>query len=406
VLLRSEPPLHLTYCTNIHPAEGWAATDAVLRRIAPALKARVSRHAPFGLGLRLGAREARELLEGDRLEEFRSFLEDEGLYVAILNGFPYGPFHGEPVKTNVYAPDWRTDARVDYTLDLAAILAALLPEGASGGISTVPLSYKRWMDKDDAAGWELLTRQIIRVAERLVRIDRETGRSIHLDLEPEPDCLLETSGETVEFFERWLRPVGAEDLAGRLGVSVADATECLLEHVQVCFDCCHCAVEFEDPSSALASLHHAGIRIGRVQLSSALMLEMPETALELAAANARLEAFVESTYLHQVVDRCGTELTRFADLDEAIRAAAPAPGCERRIHFHVPLFTSEYEGLRSSQRVVQDVLDRARAGALTQHLEIETYTWSVLPDALRAEITDSIGREYEWVLAQWKSRGA
>src|SRR5437764_1338957 len=112
VLLRAQPPLHLTYCTNIHAANGWPGVDAALRRIAPALKARVSPRAPFGLGLRLGARDARELLEGDRLETFRAFLDAEGLYVAIVNGFPYGPFHGEPVKTAVYAPDWRTDARV------------------------------------------------------------------------------------------------------------------------------------------------------------------------------------------------------------------------------------------------------------------------------------------------------
>jgi sugar phosphate isomerase/epimerase len=400
VLLRADPPLHLTYCTNIHPAEGWGANDAILRRVAPMLKARLSPSAPFGIGLRLGAREARELLEGDRLAAFRAFLDEHGLYVAILNGFPYGPFHDAPVKTNVYAPDWRTDARVEYTLNLATVLAALLPDGVDGGISTVPLSYKAWMPSGDAP-WELLTRNVARVAESLVGIRRETGRLIHLDIEPEPDCLLETTEETAAFFEEWLWPTGASGLARTAGISASEATACLRDHVRVCFDCCHCAVEFEDPAAALARFRAAGIRIGRVQLSSALTLQMPEGAAEAQSIRNRLRPFADSTYLHQVVDRCGTTLARFSDLDDALSAPHPRASCERRIHFHVPLFTSEYDGLGSSQNVVRAVLDEVRRGAVTQHLEIETYTWSVLPEALKMEIGASIAREYDWVMSEW-----
>src|SRR5207253_2234388 len=97
---------HLTYCTNIHPGDGWAAVDANLRRFAPALKRRLSPAAPFGIGLRLSALDARELLEGDRVRELRDFLLDEGLYVALINGFPHGSFHRTVVKADVYAPDW------------------------------------------------------------------------------------------------------------------------------------------------------------------------------------------------------------------------------------------------------------------------------------------------------------
>lgn len=357
------------------------ATDAALRRITPALKRQVSPDAPFGIGLRLSARDARELLEGDRLAELRAFLDAEGMYVAIINGFPYGPFSGEPVKTNVYAPDWRTDARVDYTCDLATILSALLPDEVAGGISTVPLSYKAWMPEPDAAGWTQLTANVVRVAERLARIRRETGQFIHLDIEPEPDCLLETSDETVDFFQRWLRPAAGPDLA---------------DHVQVCFDCCHCAVEYEDPMAALAKLHGAGIRIGRVQLSSALTVAKPE------GHASRLERFADTTYLHQVVEQCGGTLRRFSDLDVALASPDRSKWCEWRIHFHVPLFASEYEGLGSSQDVVRAVIAHAKHSGLTQHLEIETYTWNVLPEGLKTEIGASIAREYAWVLAEWQ----
>ena len=78
----------LTYCTNIHAADGWKGVLANLRRYAPPLKARFSADAPFGVGLRLSAREARELLADNRLQEFRTFLDDNGLYIAVINGFP------------------------------------------------------------------------------------------------------------------------------------------------------------------------------------------------------------------------------------------------------------------------------------------------------------------------------
>jgi sugar phosphate isomerase/epimerase len=405
VLLRADPALHLTYCTNIHPADGWRATYEKIREIAPALKARICPEAPFGLGLRLGARDARELRIGDRLGDFRSFLDREGLYVALVNGFPYGPFHGEPVKTNVYAPDWRTDARVDYTFDLIAILATLLPDGMTGGISTTPLSYKAWMPSPSSSDWRAMTGNLVRVAERLVQIERDTGKSLHLDIEPEPDCTLETSTETVVYIEEWLRREGAREFGRRLGTSEDDARMQLNRHVQVCFDCCHCAVEYEDPLDAIGRLQAARIPIGRFQLSAALMVRFPSSRSDAAVTASHLRPFAESTYLHQVVEACDGTLTRYSDLDVALEHASDSPKCrsrEWRIHFHVPLFTAEYDRFNSSQAVVRTVLDELKREPLTAHLEIETYTWNVLPAGLKIDLIDSIEREYRWVLDQWR----
>jgi len=405
MLVRPDPPLHLTYCTNIHPADGWPAVFSTLRRIAPGLKARLSPSAPFGLGLRLSAREAAELVDDDRLAEFRSFLDDHGLYVALINGFPYGPFHGASVKTNVYAPDWRDEARVRYTLDLVSILERLLPDGVDGGISTVPFSYKPWMPAPSREDCESIARNVARVAEALVRIRQATGAQIHLDVEPEPDCLVERSDEAVSFFERWLRPIGAAHLAARFACPEGEAHQWIAEHVQICFDCCHFAVEYEDPSVALERLRTSELRIGRVQLSSALHVDLPGDAAQLASLAQRLRPFAESTYLHQVVENGRHGLHQFPDLDVALDAVAAAQAVARqwRVHFHVPLFIAEYAGLGSTQRYVKDVLDLAGRRPFTHHLEIETYTWDVLPAALKLDVTDSIVREYEWVLGAMKA---
>jgi Xylose isomerase-like TIM barrel len=342
--------LHLTYCTNIHPANGWEAVQESLRSHAPALKARLSPDAPFGIGLRLSGTESAELLADGRLDGFRAWLDTEGLYVFTINGFPHGTFHGQPVKADVHAPDWRSEERVAYTLRLAEILAALLPDGIEGTISTNPLSYGPWLD---AAGVEACTRNVRRVAEEL------RGTRIALAIEPEADGALATVDDLI----RWW-PDG-------------------LEHVTVCFDACHSAVAYEEPEEALDALDAAGIHVGKAQLSAALTVP--------AAAHEQLRAFADPIYLHQVTER-GSRRT-WPDLPEAL-AAENGGGDEWRVHFHVPIFVERYGALESTQDHLRRCIRRVR----TSHLEIETYTWDVLPADLKTSSVDSIAREYEWVL--------
>ena len=396
--LPSHPGFHLTYCTNIHPADGWPAVFSTVRHYAPALRARLAPGSAFGVGLRLSARDAAGLLSGNNLSDFRHFLNDEGLYVAVINGFPYGPFHGTPVKASVYAPDWREPARLAYTLDLIRILEALLPAGLDGGVSTAPLSYKPWMAGADGDAWARMTDHLVEVAVRLTRLREETGTLIHLDIEPEPDCSIENTAETLDFFERRLLPRGSRVLATQLGIGEERAREHLLEHIRICFDCCHFAVEFEHATEALDRIGAAGIKIGRVQLSSALHVDVPQAAGAADAMLERLRPFADTTYLHQVVEQHPAELRHYLDLPDALSAAGDHAGRTWRIHFHVPLFTARYGELGSTQQYVADVLKHALVTGATSHLEIETYTWDVLPGGLKMDLLESIAREYEWVL--------
>jgi sugar phosphate isomerase/epimerase len=389
---------HLTYCTNIHAAEGWDAVNRSLQRFAPALKQRFSPSAPFGIGLRLSARDARELLEGHRLDDFRAFLDVEQLYVALINGFPHGSFHRTAVKADVYAPDWRDEERVRYTLDLVTILSRLLPGNIDGGVSTAPLSYKPWMRGSDPFAF---TRNIVRIAEAMARERQRSGALIHLDIEPEPDCVIETSAEFLEFFEKRLLPDGGPLLAASLACDLASAESHLREHVRMCVDCCHFAVEYEDPSAALDRVRAAGVQVGRVQLSSALTVTFPDDEAGCRTLVDRLRRFADSTYLHQVIERRDGTLAHYPDLDVALDRRPTPAGAEWRIHFHVPLFAAEYDGLGSTQSYVRQVIDMARRTRLTRHFEIETYTWDVLPPGLKVDLLDSIGREYDWVLAQF-----
>jgi hypothetical protein len=393
--------LELTYCTNIHPANGWSEVFQNVSHYAPALRKRLSPAAPFGIGLRLSAAEAAVLVQTERLQEFHSFLQTEGLYVALLNGFPYGSFHGEAVKEQVFAPDWREEERVEYTLHLVEILENLLPPGKDGGISTLPLSYNRWISPDDGRAREVIVNNLVRVAEALVRSEREHNRTIHLDIEPEPDGLVENSHQFIEFYRDWLLPLGAPLLAGRLEVSIGEARDLLLRHICLCLDTCHFAVEYEDVEQALAAFDREGIRIGRVQISSALEVVLPETAEARNQLGAELADFADSIYLHQVIEENrDSKLHSYRDLPEALQRMPSSEARRWRIHFHVPLFVEKYATFGSTQNDLCKLLGILRAKPFTHHLEIETYTWSVLPSVLKLDLLESIDREYRWVMDQ------
>jgi len=390
---------HLTYCTNVHPADGWDAVLANLEEYGPALKQRLGPKAAFGLGLRLSSKDSCELLQDDRLQRFKEMLDRQGLYVAIINGFPYGPFHGEVIKSAVFAPDWREEARVEYTLRLVEILSELLPEELDGGISTCPLSYKGWVDQGDDGAWEAITENVVRVAAALVHVRQTTGKLIHLDVEPEPDGLIEHSTEVEAFYRRWLLTLGAERLAGLLGTSAEDARAHLLEHIRVCWDTCHQAVEFENPVDVLERFDAVGIKVGRIQVSAALKIALPVDADERDAIGRELEPFAESTYLHQVIQRnTDGSLRHYGDLPDALSCLQDPDAEEWRTHFHVPIFLDKYGRLGSTQDDILKIFGLAEERRFVRHLEIETYTWDVLPSDMKRDLLGSISREYQWVM--------
>lgn len=403
--MKIEEQLHLTYCTNIHPGNEWNEVKANTETYGPQLKKRISPDKPFGLGLRLSNLAAEGLLEGDNLREFRNYLDKENLYVFTLNGFPYGPFHRESVKEAVHEPDWRTKERGDYTIRLARILSGLLPENITeGSISTSPLSYKPWVDKNDPSLWEKCLHQIIRVVLELIDIRKKTGNHIHIDLEPEPGGLLEESREVVDFFENHLLKKGVDMLSKTANIQGEKARQILLDHICICLDTCHMAIEYENALDFTGRLEKSGIKIGKVQISSALKIPFAggdESSGERESIHKSLLPFVESTYLHQVIQKnIDGSYTQYKDLPEALAAIKKDPGsiAEWRVHFHVPVFVDAYASFLSTQEAIIDTLKLLRTKKFTRHLEIETYTWEVLPAELKTDIVHSISREFEWVL--------
>jgi hypothetical protein len=394
---------HLTYCTNIHPGENWAAHFEQLQQFIPAIKARVSPEKPFGIGLRLSNTASLELSKEPALNAFKTWLKEHDCYVFTMNGFPYGGFHHTVVKDQVHTPDWTTPERVAYTMRLFRILAALLPEGVEGGISTSPLSYKLWhvrCETERDTIMENATLNMLQVVQQLVGIHRSGGPFMHLDVEPEPDGMLENSAEYIRWFFDYLLPAAIPMLVDKFGFTEEEAAEKVKAHIQLCYDVCHFALVYESPAAVLDTMRQYGLRIGKLQISAALKAILPEGNIEREAIINAFRTFNEPTYLHQVIARTATGYLHYPDLPEAISDADNVAVKEWRSHFHVPVFIDQYGLLSSTQTDIREVLQLQVKQPFTPHLEIETYTWDVLPADLKLPMDQSVSREMEWVLQQ------
>ncbi len=382
--------LHLAYCTNIHRGESWAETFASLQIHALAVRDKVCAGKPFAIGLRLSARAAQELGNTAALCEFQRWLDKNFCYVFTINGFPFGNFHGTRVKENVYRPDWTSPERLAYTNRLFDLLAQLVPAGVAGSVSTLPGSFKEFISTREQENE--IRKNIFRCVEHVARVSEKFKRTLHLGVEPEPLGLFENSAETISFFER-LRAENQND--PRLG-----------EFLGVNYDCCHFAVEFEEPGNALAAFQNAGIKISKLHLSSALKVSPTPAARE------ELKKFADDVYLHQVIARDENGgLKYYRDLPDALNLQPSTfnlqPAEEWRIHFHVPLHAPAAPPFVNTNDHLLGVLDVLAADPkLCSHLEMETYTWEVLPLVLKSpNVVAQLAAEYGWTLAQLKQRG-
>lgn len=386
---------HLSYSTLVHPGDTWDEMNASLETYVPEVKRRVSPDAPFGVSLRLSGASA-DRLAGDSPERDRlkKYLADNDLYVYTVNAFPHGPFKGRSVMENVYEPDWSTEERVAYTTQVADVLADIAADGVEPTIQTVPLAYRPKVTGE--AYVELFTRNVLRVVAHLVALERRTGRRVKLAIEPEPFCYLETIEETVRYFTtRLYSRAAAETLSGLADLPLAEAFGALRRHVGIVFDIGHQAVEFDDIPASLDLLAGAGVPVFKLQQAAALWV--PEVTDEVVR---ELERFTRTIYLSQTSELREGTVTRHLTLSDAIAAWRRDPGGARewRTHFHVPVFLDDLGPFRTTRFALEQALDRHRAQPQSSHLEIETYTWDVLPEHLKSgDITDYVVRELEFV---------
>src|SRR6266705_6426014 len=388
---------HLTYSTLVHPGDTWQDMWTSLTTYVPQVQKRICPTAPFGVSLRLSNSSASTLVKSKpERDKLKSFLADNNMYLYTVNAFPYGPFKNQIVKEQVYEPDWRSEERTQYTMNVAEILGDVAPEGSSPSIQSAPLGFKpRVTGPDVIASY---TEHVLRVAARLVEIHERTGRMVGLALEPEPFCFLETTDEAVDYFTHHLYSGAAAARVAKLaGIPISEAHIALRRHVGVVFDICHQAVVYENISESLQKLVDAGIPIFKLQEAAALY--MPEVTPPVVDVLTR---YADTIYLTQTMEKKDGGFNRYLNLEDAFAAWKQVSGArEWRTHIHVPVFLDDLGLFRTTRFAIEDALRYHKANPLSRQLEIETYTWDVLPASLKTgDIVDYICRELEWVRSQ------
>lgn len=391
---------HLTYSTLVHAGDNWDQMRASVEEFVPKVKRRLGVEGKFGVSLRISGDSQKTLSESAQARsDLKKFLDGEGLYVFTINAFPYGPFKGQRVMERVYEPDWTTNQRVEYTKAIADILVDITDADTSPSIQTAPLAFAPNVSDDNYIA--RFTTSVFEVLAHLYHLEARTGRRVKLSIEPEPACYLETTDETVAFFkERMYAPAGVAELAKIAQIPLSEAEGAIKRYLGIVFDIGHQSVGFEDIPQSLEKLVNAGIPIFKLQEAAALWVE--SLSLDIVP---ELRRFTDTIYLSQTSLKTADGIVKYLNLGEALDAyeANPVP-TEMRTHFHVPVFLEEIGPFKTTRFAVQQALAMHRKQPLSDHLEIETYTWDVLPAELKTgDIVDYVSRELEFVMKELQS---
>ena len=388
---------HLTYSTLVHAGDNWDQMRASVEEFVPKVKRRLGVEGKFGVSLRISGDSQKTLSESAQARsDLKKFLDGEGLYVFTINAFPYGPFKGQRVMERVYEPDWTTNQRVEYTKAIADISVEITDADTSPSIQTAPLAFAPNVSDDNYIA--RFTTSVFEVISHLYHLEARTGRRVKLSIEPEPACYLETTDETVAFFkERMYAPAGVAELAKIAQIPLSEAEGAIKRYLGIVFDIGHQSVGYEDIPQSLEKLVNAGIPIFKLQEAAALWVE--SLSLDIVP---ELRRFTDTIYLSQTSLKTADGIVKYLNLGEALDAyeANPVP-TEMRTHFHVPVFLEEIGPFKTTRFAVQQALAMHRKQPLSDHLEIETYTWDVLPAELKTgDIVDYVSRELEFVMKE------
>lgn len=387
---RMAAKMKIGYCTNVHAGIDLETAKANLLKHACVARDAANWSGPLGVGLWLAEPAAREAAQGDNPAKLRDWLVEHGLDAFTMNGFPQGNFHEPIVKHRVYLPTWWDPSRLEYTRNLVRILSVLIPEGGTGSISTLPIAWG--MPRVSKYHLVEAAEQFSKLAEDLAKVEEEQGRQIVIAIEPEPGCEIGDASTMRSFFQRYL-------------LNRPDA-ERIRKYITVCHDICHAAVMREDQGRELKSYVELGMRIGKVQVSSAILVEWDLLKNEeKILAFEQLKAFAEDRYLHQTTTRSGPagSVRLHEDLPRLIQSVEAPTELSGSwcVHFHVPIFLSEFGLLKSTRpeidRCIQFLTNPMHASAFTNHWEVETYAWGVLPQGIaRANLAEGIADELKW----------
>ena len=361
------------YCTNIHPGESWDEIISSLKENT----LNIQKGLTSEIGLRISARALKEVARKE-INDFKKWLALENLKVCTVNAFPYGNFNKGIVKKDVYLPDWQSEKRVSYTLDTIELMLELDSEVT---ISTVPLGWKDSFQQPSSV--VNACQNLLKVALRLRDIYDKEGIQILVCLEPEPGCYLENTESVIRFFNDYLFN---SKFFSQSEIAI------LRQFIGICFDVCHFSTMFESAVESYKKISQL-VDIHKVQVSSGLKF-----IGSLEDFKKNISSFKDGRYLHQLMIQNNDQQFFLSDLENYPLLDGEA---EFRVHYHVPIFLNELEGFQGTNKDIVDLINYFNENKIEQTLEVETYTFEVLPAKYQEQgIRESIRRELKWLINQ------
>ncbi|QLE02970.1 metabolite traffic protein EboE [Galbibacter sp. BG1] len=386
---------HLSYCTNVHRAETWTELFSVLNDHIPTIKDKISKENPFGISLRLSQKASQELSEDNNLDIFKDWLLIHNLYVFSINGVVFGKMHENNIKDLVYAPDWSSKDRLRYTRRLIKQLCAIMPENVTGSITTSPIGYRYWYSNEEEVNkcYIKSAKNLIKLVAELYNLECDTGKYIHLDLKPESNSLLSNSTQVIDFFRAYLLPTGVEVLPQLIDRISQDVEDIVLRYINICYNVSDFFMAFEEPSFTFKRFKHTKIKVGKIQLSSILRLMMHENNKE-QILNL-FSKFNQDRFLHHVSEKIGETVITYPDLMDVVQRHSEIE--ELRAQFKIPVYIDKFYALGSNQDQIVDVIRYLKVNNVCDQIEVETYTWELLPEELKTNLISSLAEELIWV---------
>lgn len=372
---------NLMYCSNIFKNNTQKQLFNNLNKLIKKLKSKFNKEKKFSIGLCASNKLSNELIKNINI--FSKYIKKKKINIPSLNGFSYNNFHKKITKDNIYWPDWSSIKRVNYTNNLIKLLDNINNKNKKS-ISTMPISYKGWINKKNTVYIYYKTaKNLTKVTENIIK----NKSNIIISIEPEPTCLIEKSQEFINYFNNWIKPLYKK-------YSINNKKN-IKNIIGICYDICHFAVQFEKHEKILNNLEKENIIIGKLQISSALKINDDRTKKENKQIIKNLNVFKYSSFLHQINNINKNKTKIYKDIKYSIKYLKKNIKSEWRIHFHIPIYINKYKNFRTTNNEIKNVMQNINKKNFTGHIEIETYTYKNL--SIRYDILNSIINEYKWI---------
>lgn len=290
-------------------------------------------------------------------------------HISSINGFVYQDFHKKNIKEKIYLPDWTSKYRFLYTQKIISIIKNYRKIKNIISISTMPISYKEWIKKKQKP---------IIIYKSIKNIEKtHPKKNINISIEPEPYCLIECYLDVINFYTIWIKKIIKK----------------FKKYICICYDICHFSVIFDKHEIALNSINKKHIKIGKIQISSALKIILPTKINNIKLLLMTFLKMKKSNFLHQCITKYKENMIIYNDIAKIIKNLINLKNSEIRIHCHIPIYKKKFKYLNTTNSETKKTIRYIKKQNKIKNLEIESYTYHLF--FKKFCYTKSIKKEHE-----------